>query len=174
MTKHSPAPWIYDETRCAIRYQLPVGHPDRYDEDDDGWRNVVSLYSACGGVEGNTDVELMTAAPAMLAALRTASVHLLCALGERDPVYVQVRAAIAQAEGGRTCSAPAPPLPLAASILAEAEAVQAEISMCEAGEARAPDDEGWQNMAATARERMAGLVRIAAAAGVTIPVEAGK
>lgn len=67
---HSPAPWVYDTGACAIRYQLPVGHPERYDSDDDGWRNVVSLYSACGGVDGNTDVELMTAAPAMLAALR--------------------------------------------------------------------------------------------------------
>jgi hypothetical protein len=69
---HSPAPWIYDADACAIRYQLPAGHPERYSDDpeiDDGWHNVVSLRGACGGVDGNTDVELMTAAPALLAAL---------------------------------------------------------------------------------------------------------
>lgn len=85
MTKHSPAPWIYDEGRCAIRYQLPVGHPDRYDEDDDGWRNVVSLHSACGGVEGNTDVELMAAAPDLLEALR--DLYDLCTLGASNDAF---------------------------------------------------------------------------------------
>jgi hypothetical protein len=101
--KHSPAPWIYDAKRCAITYVLPSGHPDRYDEDDDGVRDVVNLRSACGGTDTDADITVMTAAPDMLAALkRVLACPMAAAWLEADGgTYSAVAAAVALAEAGK-------------------------------------------------------------------------
>lgn len=97
MAEHSPAPWFYDSGRCAICYRLPEGHPERYDDDDDGVRNVVCLMGAMGGTDTIADRFVLLAGPAMLAALR--AVRDDFGADYQGPTMDAVRAAITLAEG---------------------------------------------------------------------------
>ena len=74
MPKHTPGPWRYDESRCAI----VADHPPAWwtaDADEEPTVQIVYLRSAMGGWNTAADRALMCAGPDMLAAIKRAVEH---------------------------------------------------------------------------------------------------
>lgn len=99
MEEHTPGPWLYDKKRHAIistvSWFLEPG-----EEGDEGIRtSVVSLYAALGGENPEADVQLIAAAPELLAACRDARVALKGKSHNTDIALYAIDEAIAKAEG---------------------------------------------------------------------------